>query len=793
MAFPGKGLGKKLWSAAEMAALLGPGILLLAVRYARERDRWTPRDPLPPWKGVGRAQGLEAIPGGVRVRFAEAELEAVFLGEDLLRLTWSPGEALPPYALAEEASPLEPERLRGPDGALLLRTRRLALALGEEGLEVRDEEGRLLRQEAYPERAGRAWRHRVRLAPGERVLGLGERTHPLDRRGGAFRLWNRDPGGSYGPGEDPLYLSVPVWLSLLPQGGYLAFYENPAEGFADLRGEEAWVGFLGGAFRYYLIPGPLEAALSRYVRLTGLPPMPPRWALGFHYARWGLRTRKEVEEAVAGFLERGLPLRAVHLDIDYMRGYRVFTVDEDRYPDLPGLVRGFGEKGVRTVLILDPGVKAEKGSPPYEEGLREGLFCRLPSGEVVRGPVWPGLAAFPDFTDPKARAWWGEKLKGFLETGVAGLWLDMNEPALFAAWGEPTLPASARHALEGQGGDHRLAHNLYGLLMARASWEGFRKHAPERRPFLLTRSGHAGAQRYAWAWTGDVESTWEGLRTTLRALLGLSLSGVYFVGSDIGGFSGNPSPELYLRWFQMAALTPFFRLHAARWTKRREPWRFGEEVLEGVRRAMALRESLLPYLYTLAHRASREGKPLLRPLFLEGGPYTEEAFLLGEALLVAPVLEEGARAKEVPLPPGGWYPWGEDRALQGPTWARLPAPLDRIPLLVRAGTVLPLLEEGGLALHLYPGAEGAEGRLYWDEGEGEGPYRLDRFRLLPAEGGFRLLWQGEGELPWPWARVRLRLFGKRLLRAHVEGEAHAAEEGGVLLPPFREALLEVEG
>ena len=226
-----------------------------------------------------------------------------------------------------------------------------------------------------------------------------------------------------------------------------------------------------------------------------------------------------------------------------------------------------------------------------------------------------------------------------------------------------------KRQLEGQGGDHRLAHNLYGLLMARASWEGFRKHAPERRPFLLTRSGHAGVQRYAWTWTGDVESTWEGLRTTLRALLGLSLSGVYFVGSDIGGFSGNPSPELYLRWFQMAALTPFFRLHAARWTKRREPWRFGEEVLEGVRRAMALRESLLPYLYTLAHRASREGKPLLRPLFLEGGPYTEEAFLLGEALLVAPVLEEGARAKEVPLPKGGWYPWGEDRALQGPTWA----------------------------------------------------------------------------------------------------------------------------
>lgn len=210
--------------------------------------------------------------------------------------------------------------------------------------------------------------------------------------------------------------------------------------------------------------------------------------------------------------------------------------------------------------------------------------------------------------------------------------------------------------------------------MARASWEGFRKHAPERRPFLLTRSGHAGVQRYAWTWTGDVESTWEGLRTTLRALLGLSLSGVYFVGSDIGGFSGNPSPELYLRWFQMAALTPFFRLHAARWTKRREPWRFGEEVLEGVRRAMALRESLLPYLYTLAHRASREGKPLLRPLFLEGGPTRRRPSSWGRPLLVAPVLEEGARAKEVPLPKGGWYPWGRTGPSRAPPGRGFPPP-----------------------------------------------------------------------------------------------------------------------
>ncbi|WP_162798713.1 glycoside hydrolase family 31 protein [Thermus caldifontis] len=797
----GKGLLKKLWSAAQMAALLGPGVLFLAIQYARKRDRLEPKAPLPPWQGVGKPLGLKAIPGGVRVRFPEVELEAVFLGEDLLRLTWSPGEALPPYALAAgegEAFPFEPERR---EGGHLLKTPRLALGVGEEGLTLWDGAGRLLRREAYPERSGRAWRHRVRLAPGERVMGLGERAFPLDRRGEVFRFWNRDPGGSYGPGEDPLYLSVPLWLSLLPEGGYLAFYENPADGFADLRGEEALVGFWGGPFLYYLIPGPLEEALARYLGLTGLPPLPPRWALGFHYARWGLRRREEVEEVVEGFLKRGLPLRAVHLDIDYMRGYRVFTVDEGRFPDLSGMVRAFGERGVRTVVILDPGVKAEKGFALYGEGLREGVFCRLPSGEVFLGPVWPGLAAFPDFTDPRGRAWWGEKLKGFLDMGISGFWLDMNEPALFAAWGEPTFPRSVRHGLEGQGGDHLLAHNLYGLLMARASFEGFWKHAPHRRPFLLTRAGFAGIQRYAWAWTADVESTWEGLRTTLWALLGLSLSGVYFVGSDIGGFSGDPSPELYLRWFQMAAFTPFFRLHSARWTKRREPWRLGEEVLAGVRWAMWLRERLLPYLYTLAYEASQKGLPLLRPLFLQGGTPTaqaegaglDEVFLLGKGLLVAPVLEEGARVKEVPLPPGRWYPWQEDGALEGPARVRLPAPLERIPLLVRAGSILPLLEEGGLVLHLYPGEGGGEGSLYWDEGDGEGPYRLDGFRLLPAVGGYRLLWESQGEYPWPWEGVGLRLFGGRLLRAWVGGKAYPAGEEGARLPPFQEAFLEVAG
>jgi alpha-glucosidase len=767
---------------------LGPEGTRRALFYALLRDYWNRTQPVPrtPWRGVGPPQAMVAIPGGGRFLFPEGELEAVFL-EGGLRLTWTPGRLPPPYAIEKAPALLEPEREEG-GGRFALAAGGVRLEVGPEGLLFLDERGRVWRREALPERQGEAWRHRVDLAPGERLHGLGAVAAPLDRRGRSYRLWNRDVGGSYGPDEGPLYLTIPLLLSRKPGGGYLVFYENPHEAFLDLSGDVGLVAFSGGALRYYLFPGGPKEALAAYTALTGRPPLPPRFALGLHFARWGLRTEEEAREVVEGFFAHDLPLSALHLDIDYMDGYRVFTVDRRRFPHLEGLVRDLEGRGVRTVLILDPGVKAEAGFPPFEAGLKEGVFCTLPGGRLLKAPVWPGWCAFPDFTSPKARAWWGERCGELLALGVHGFWLDMNEPAAFAAWGDPTLPGPTRHALEGQEGDHREAHNLYGLLMARATHEALRARGVAR-PFIFSRSGFAGLARYAWNWTGDVESSWEALRRTVGIVLGLGLSGVPYTGSDIGGFSGHPSPELFLRWFQAAAFMPFFRLHSAISTPRREPWRFGEPVVSVLRNFLRLRHALIPYLYTLAWEAREKGYPLVRPLFfLDPEREAEDAFLLGEDLLVAPVVEEGARHRLVPLPKGPWYEFWSDRLVEGPGEVFAEAPLERIPIFVRAGAALPLAEGEGLVLHLYPGPEGrAEGSLYWDEGDGEGPSRLDRFLL---EGG-RLLWQGEGDYPWPWEGLGLRLHGAGLKGGRVGDAFYPVQDGLLRLPPFHEAFLEV--
>jgi alpha-glucosidase len=775
---------------------------LRAVRAARERDRWEGRGVSEPaaWSPVKPLQRMIPLPDGARFTGPDAELEIRFLAPDVVRLTWTPGLLPLPYAIVRER--LEEVRVARGEQAdgWTLESEALGLEVrADGGIRFRDGAGRIWRVEDPPERRGEAWRHRVRLRPEERLYGLGERAAPLNRRGRIYRMWNRDPGGSYGPGADPLYLGIPLWLSLHAEGAYLVFYENPFEASFDLGASEpdaAWVTFTGGALREYVFYGPPSRLLERYTALTGRPPLPPRWALGFHQSRWSYESAEEVRAVARGFQDHGLPLHAIHLDIDYMDGYRVFTVDRRRFPDLSELIRELEGQGIRTVVIVDPGVKADPGYAVYREGVARGMFCRLPDGRLYRGLVWPGWCVFPDFTDPEVRAWWGEHYRAFLEAGVAGFWHDMNEPTAFVAWGEPTFPRRVRHAMEGRGGDHREAHNLYGLLMNRAAWEALRRLQPDRRPFLLTRSGWAGIQRYAWTWTGDVESSWAALRQTLATVLGLGLSGVPYSGPDIGGFSGAPSAELFIRWFQAAAFMPFFRNHAAKGTPRREPWVFGEPVLSIARAFLRLRVRLLPYLYTLAWEAAQTGAPLVRPLFWlsEQDPALweiEDAFLLGSALLVAPVLEAGARAREVFLPTGEWYDFWSDAQRAGPARVLVEAPLDRLPLFVRAGSLLPLAEPEGVTLHLYVSSEGeGEGMFYEDAGDGFGPCRVDRFEWRWEGESLRIHRIREGELSEPEGGFRLEFHGFVPARAWADGRPVPVEGSTLVAPPFTELILE---
>ncbi|GAA0491224.1 glycoside hydrolase family 31 protein [Streptomyces sp. NPDC046215] len=739
----------------------------------------------------GAARGAEPEPGGGVVRFARSSLRVRVAAGGAVFCGWDGALPEPSYALAgpvpeaDERAVLEPDK----DGGWRVVSERVLVVVGRHGtVEVRTPGGVLLRRDLPPrwweaegreaqEGSGARWTQRSQVPADARFFGLGGRAAGPRLRNGAYRLWNTDPGGTFEPGDDPLYITMPVQLVVADAGTHLSFCDNSHDGRVTLQEGEEGAGsghdrpgrcelrMEGGPLRSWVVVGTPARVLHGWAALTGAAALPPSWALGYQHARWGFGSEREVRRVVAGYRERGLPLSAVHLDIDHHRGHRVFTVDQERFPDLPGMAAGFREEGVRLVSIVDPAVKAEPGFPVYDSGARAGVFVTDARGREVRGEVWPGASVYPDFTDPAVRSWWGGWYAERLAQGFAGVWHDMNEPVSFTAFGDPTLPLSARHALEGRGGDHREAHNVYGLAMARAGYEGLCALRPRERPFLFSRSGWAGMQRYGGTWSGDVATGWPGLRASLALVLGLGLCGVPYSGPDVGGFTGSPSPELFLRWFQLGAYLPLFRTHAANFAGRREPWEFGPEVLAHAGAVLRERERLLPYFVTLAHLARRTGAPYVRPVWWRSPEDRalrdcEDAFLLGDSLLVAPVLERGTDRRAVRLPRGRWYDTVTGEAYEGPGQVLLDAPLSRIPVLARAGSVLPVAgADGRVELEVWAPAPGRTGGgvLIPDAGDGWEPAEAERFTTRLRDG--EVVVEREGS-PDVGHRVRVRGAGR---------------------------------
>ncbi|MEU6084898.1 glycoside hydrolase family 31 protein [Streptomyces sp. NPDC047108] len=732
----------------------------------------------------GPAQGAEACPGGGVVRFARSSLRIRVSGGGVVFCGWDGAEPEPSYALEHGSPGADPRAVLEPDkdGGWRVVSERVTVAVSRHGaVEIRTPGGVVLRRDLPPrwwepveaERDGPRWVQRSEVPADARFFGLGGRAAGPRLRDGSYRLWNTDPEAGFEPGEDPLYVCMPVLMVVADAGTHLVFHDNSWDGRVRLtEGEEGRgsghdrpggceLRVDGGPLRSWTIVGTPARVLRGWASLTGAPAAPPRWALGHHHARWGFGSADEVRRIAAGYQERGLPLSALHLDIDHLDGHRVFTVDTDRFPDLPALAGELRRDGIRLVSIVDPAVKAEPGNAVYDSGAATGAFVRDARGREVRGEVWPGESVYPDFTDPQVRKWWGGLYAERLAQGFSGMWHDMNEPVSFAAFGDPTLPRSARHALEGRGGDHREAHNVYALAMARAGYEGLAELRPEERPFLFSRSGWAGMQRYGGSWSGDVASSWPGLRASLALVLGLGLSGVPYSGPDVGGFTGSPSPELYLRWFQMAAWLPLFRTHSAIFAGRREPWEFGPEVLRHARAALAERERFMPYFVTLAHVAHRTGAPYVRPVWWNAPEDRalrdcEDAFLLGEGLLVAPVMEPDATRRTVRLPRGLWYDTATGEAHRGPGQVTVGAPLSRIPVLARAGAVLPVAGDSGeTELEVWTPAAGRRGGGLVAAGTGDGweRARLERFTSRVVDDRVVVERDGGGE---PEYAVRVR-------------------------------------
>lgn len=772
----------------------------------------------------GTIQAVKQTARGRCFNFGQLELEIEFLTPDFVCVHWTPGAAPVPYAIAKsEWEPVEvmfEDKGEDKSDRWIISSAALKVTVHQNGsLEIQDANGKVVRKEQPPQRAtilhsqepnkGIGWIQEAELQPEAQIYGLGERAAPLNLRTPltqkgkprTYRMWNDDPIGRYGPGTDPLYMGIPLYLGLHSQGSYLVFYENSYPATFSFR-ETATAHFEGGALRYYIAVGSIPHLLERYTELTGRPPLPPRWALGYHQSRWGYERESVLRETANRFITHDLPIAAMHLDIDCLDGFRAFTIDPDRFPNIAEFIQELADRGTRLITIINPGIKASRNNRLFQEGREQKVFCTQPNGEPVLATVWAGMCAFPDFTNPQARHWWSRQYQYLLDLGIAGFWHDMNEPAAFALWGNPTLPArSTHHDMEGRGGDHREAHNLYGFLQARAGYEALRSYRPEQRPLIVTRSGWAGIQRYAWSWTGDIESSWQALRQIIPTMLNLSLSGMPYSGPDIGGFQGDPSAELYIRWFQTAAFFPFCRTHSANSVKHRTPWSFGEPALSIVRDLLKFRERLLPYFYTLAWQTSQTGHPLVKPVFWADPEDPElwsidDAFLLGDALLVCPILHRSHEIRSIRLPQGHWYHFWTDAIEAGATEIQLQGAIHQIPLLVKAGSLLPMVENQQLVLHFYPSTEGmCEGAVYSDAGDGYGEGRVDRFCLTRDSDRldrFELVRQQEGQYPFPYEGFRICLHGVRIAQVLTNDTTIACDENCFEVNDFDRIQIQID-
>ena len=570
---------------------------------------------------------------------------------------------------------------------------------------------------------------------GERYFGCGERTGELDKTGSQQIFWNIDPPRGHTTLQNNLYVSIPFTLVLAGGQAWGIFLDSTTRVEFDLAHEDSqrsWFGACNGDLIYYVFCGPTPRdVLARYTDLTGHTPLPPLWALGNGQSRFSYETAEEVRRVAYTFRERDIPCDTLYLDIDALDGYRVFTWDRTRFPDPAGLFAELGEMGFHVVNVVDAGVKLDEQYAVYIEGRERDLYCQTAQGVDYQNAVWPGVCVFPDFTNPEARTWWGELHESLLDAGIAGIWADMNEPALFIPLNS-TMPPDVIHPGGGQARLHLQVHNAYGSLMVQATREGLLRLRPGRRPFVISRSGYAGIQRHALLWTGDNSSTWEHLTMSLSQLLNLGLSGVAWAGVDIGGFYGDATGELLARWTEFGMFQPFCRNHSEKQTRHQEPWLFGEPYESVCRAMLKLRQRLLPYLYTLFEECHRTGAPVLRPLFWAYPEDTatygmDDEFLCGDALLVAPVTRPGVEYRHIYLPAGSWFHFWTGTRVDGPAHVLAYAPPGQPAMYVRANTALPLWPEMNyvgqqeadpLTFVLYPSEGSGIALFYEDAGEG---------------------------------------------------------------------------
>jgi alpha-glucosidase len=570
-----------------------------------------------------------------------------------------------------------------------------------------------------------------KMQQGEHFIGLGEKTGNLDRNGNGYTNWNSD-APAYSLDRDPLYSTIPFYIGIHHKVNYGIFLDNTFQSdfnFGASNNRFSSFGARGGEMNYYFIYHKrLADIITSYTALTGRMKLPPLWSLGYQQNRWSYYPEAEVMRIAQTLREKKIPADGITLDIHYMDKYQLFTWNKERFPDPPAMTKKLKEMDFHTTVIVDPGIKIEPGASAFERGLKQDVYVKYPDGKYYAGEVWPGWCYFTDFTSEKGRAFWRKEVKFFPDNGVSGIWNDMNE---IATWGQK-MPSNIIFDYDGRKASHLEARNVYGMQMARSSYEGAKEANPNERPFVLSRAGYAGLQRYSAIWTGDNFSSDEHMLLGVRMLNSLGVSGVPFTGVDIGGFIGTASPELMTRWMQLGAFFPYYRNHKAFDSKASEPWTFGEDALDNLRPYVNLRYKLLPYIYSVFYEATQNGLPVVRTLAIDNTfdekiyePAFQNQFCLGNSLMIVPV-ESAKNFAKIYFPKNTWYDLYNDSIETGGKEKNVELSMQKLPVYVKESSIIPtqtlvqstmIMPSDTLVLHIYKGAIANTFVYYEDDGK----------------------------------------------------------------------------
>jgi alpha-glucosidase len=648
-----------------------------------------------------------------------------------------------------------------------------------------------------------------RLQEGERFIGMGEQLGNLDRRGSVITLRNTD-NFKYDDPKVPMYVSIPFFMGLHHQKVYGIFFNNSYRSvfnFGASNRRFASFSFDGGALdQFFIFDKSVRKVLEHYTALTGRMPLPPRWSLGYQQSRCSYYPESEVMFIANTFRNKKIPLDGIVLDADYLHQYQPFRINKERFPDMRRLADTLRGMNVELTASVNPGIAIDDTYEQYRSALKENVLLRYADGELYVADIAPNTNHFVDYSDPRGRRWWIDNMKIYQELGIHGLWNDMNEPAIDGQ----AMPDNVVFDFDGQKTSPLEAQNYYGMLMARAAYESAEQYGGNRRPFVLSRSGFAGIQRYAAVWSGDNQAKDEHILLGTLLINQMGLSGVPFTGPDLGGYIGDGNKNLFRRWIEVGVFAPYLRNHREQYAAANEPWAYGEEV-EAISKAyIQFRYELMPYLYSTFHEASETGMPVSRSLAIDSPfdpsvyePKFQSQFLFGPSLLVNPMTSE-EKQKPTYLPAGRWYDLFTDEPYEGGRAISVEYAGHRIPIFAKASAIIPMQrkvqstrDDPGpvLSVHVFNGTEPSAFVLYEDDGETlnyrKGQFRKRTFTFDPAAGQLALS-RPEGPFNSPYRRIRLILHGFGEIReATVNGAAAAIRWQAIRMLDPLDALSDV--